>query len=219
LSTRIHVLIRFGCWQEILKLELPQDTELYCVTKAMIHYARGIALAVTGRIGEAEYERSIFREAVERVPPSRTLFNNTCSDILAIASAMLDGELAYRLGNFDLAFQELQRAIELDDGLPYDEPWGWMQPTRHAYGALLLEQCHVEKAADVYQADLYTLPRALRHPNNIWALHGYYECLMKLGRTAEATIMEPQLKLAIAIADVPIRASCFCRLKLLEEKD
>ena len=67
---------------------------------------------------------------------------------------MLDGEIAYREGRFDEAFAHLRRAIELDDALPYDEPWGWMQPTRHAYGALLLEQGRVEDAAQVYAADL-----------------------------------------------------------------
>ena len=47
----------------------------------------------------------------------------------------------------EAGFAHLRRAIELDDALPYDEPWGWMQPTRHAYGALLLEQGRVEEAA------------------------------------------------------------------------
>jgi hypothetical protein len=90
-----------------------------------------------------------------------------------------------------------------------------VQPTRHAYGALLLEQGHVEEAIYMYSADLgvdHTLPRALQHPNNVWALHGYHECLMKLGRTAEACIIEPQLKVALAVADVPINSSCCCRL-------
>ena len=67
---------------------------------------------------------------------------------------MLDGEIDYREGRFDDAFAHLRRAIELDDSLPYDEPWGWMQPTRHAYGALLLEQGRIEEAAQVYAADL-----------------------------------------------------------------
>jgi hypothetical protein len=216
LSTRVHVLVRFGRWQEIRNLEIPRDPELYCVTTAMIHYGKGVALAATGMVDEAQKERKLFRDAVTRVPPSRTLFNNKCIDILAIAGAMLDGELAYRQGNFDLAFKELLRSISLDDALPYDEPWGWMQPTRHAYGALLLEQGHVEEAAAVYIADLgmdSTLPRALQHPNNVWALHGYHECLMKLGRVAEARILEPQLRLAVAIADIPIRSSCLCRLE------
>ncbi|KAF4633886.1 hypothetical protein G7Y89_g4230 [Cudoniella acicularis] len=215
LGIRVHVLIRFGRWQDILNLGIPKDQELYCVTTAMIHYGKGVALAATGMVEQAEKERALFRDAVKKVPPSRTLFNNKCIDILAIAGAMLDGELAYRQGKFDIAFESLRKSIALDDALPYDEPWGWMQPTRHAYGALLLEQGHVEMAAAVYSADLgmdNTLPRALQHPNNVWSLHGYHECLMKLGRTAEACIVKPQLRLAIAIADVPIRASCFCRL-------
>ncbi|KKK16647.1 TPR domain protein [Aspergillus rambellii] len=214
LSTRIHVLIRFGRWDDILSLDLPHDPELYCATTAMIHYGRGVAFAATGKVEEAIKERASFQDAREKVPASRMLFNNTCVDILAIASAMLDGELEYRRGNFETAFAHLRRSIELDDGLPYDEPWGWMQPTRHAYGALLLEQGHVEEAAAVYSADLGmddTLPRASQHLNNVWSLHGYYECLTKLGRTGEARILKQQLKLAAAAADIPIRASCFCR--------
>lgn len=216
LGSRVHGLIRFGRWQDILDLRLPQDRELYCVTTAMIHYAKAIALAATAKVKEAEKERDRFHDAMQRVVPTRTLFNNKCIDILAVADAMLDGELEYRRGNFEAAFVHLLRSIALDDALPYDEPWGWMQPTRHTYGALLLEQGYLEEAAAVYSADLGmdgTLPRALRHPNNVWALHGYHECLIKLGRTAEARIVEPQLALAVAIADVPIWSSCFCRLE------
>lgn len=215
LGTRVHVLIRFGRWQDLIDLKLPSDVDLYSVTKAMCHYGKGVAYAAIGRIQEAEEEREFFTDALKKVPASRTLFNNTCRDILAIASAMLDGELAYRKKDYDVAFEHLQSSIKLDDTLQYDEPWGWMQPTRHAYGALLLEQGRVEEAASVYSSDLGMddmLPRARRHPNNVWALHGFYECLMKLGRTAEARIVKPQLDLALAVADVKIKSSCFCRL-------
>jgi tetratricopeptide (TPR) repeat protein len=218
LAVRAHVLIRFGRWPDILDLPLPSDPELYCVTTAMLRYARGIACAVLGRIADAEAERDHFTVAVAAVPQSRTLFNNTCLDLLAIAGAMLDGELEYRKGNVEAAFGCLRRAIELDDGLPYDEPWGWMQPARHAYGALLLEQGRVTEAETVYRADLGfdgTLPRACQHPGNVWSLHGYHECLVKLGRTAEAQIIEQQLKLTAALADVPVASSCFCRLTAL----
>ncbi len=211
---RVHVLIRFGLWQEILNLSLPEDQELYCATTALHQYAKGVALAATGRIEDAEKQRTIFDKARKRVKSSRTLFNNDCLDLLAIADSMLSGELEYRQGNFDAAFEHFCKAITLSDALPYDEPWGWMQPPRHAYGALLLEQGRVEVAAAVYSADLGfddTLPRALQHPNNVWALHGYHECLMKLNRTAEARIVKPQLDFAVAIADIPIRSSCFCR--------
>ncbi|QIJ66872.1 hypothetical protein [Streptomyces sp. JB150] len=214
LAMRVHALIRFGRWDDILALPLPEDPELYSVTTTMLRYARGVALAATGRVAKAEAERELFRAAVGRVPGTRMLFNNTCLDILAIASAMLDGELAYRKGEFDAAFAALERSVALDDGLPYDEPWGWMQPTRHALGALLLEQGRVAEAEAVYRADLGlddTLPRPCRHPGNVWALHGFHECLQRQGRTAEAAIVAQQLTVATALADVPVTASCFCR--------
>ncbi|WP_225094519.1 hypothetical protein [Streptomyces sp. CoH27] len=214
LAMRVHVLIRFGRWDDILRLAMPADARLYCVTTAMLRYARGVALSALGRIEEAATERALFRDAVARVPESRTLFNNTCADILAIAAHMLDGELEYRKGRHETAFAALRRSIELDDSLPYDEPWGWMQPTRHAYGALLLEQGLVAEAEAVYRADLGlddTLPRPLQHPGNVWALHGLHECLVRLGKEGEAQIVAQQLKIASAMADVPIEASCFCR--------
>lgn len=214
LAMRFHVLIRFGRWDDILALPFPEDPDLYCVTTAMLHYARGVALSATGATDGAEAEREEFRAAVGRVPGTRMLFNNTCHDVLAIASAMLDGELAYRKGEYDTAFAALERSVHLDDNLPYDEPWGWMQPTRHAYGALLLEQGRVAEAEAVYRADLgldATLPRPLQHPNNVWALHGFHECLLRGGKAGEAAIVARQLTQAAALADVPVEASCFCR--------
>ncbi|TAQ83190.1 hypothetical protein B7494_g8486 [Chlorociboria aeruginascens] len=219
LSVRLHVLIRFGLWEDILQLKLPQNRELYSVTTAMMHYAKGVALAATRKIKEAEKEQELFYSALQLVPSSRTQFNNKCIDLLAIAKELLAGELEYRRGNIDLAFDYLLRSIALSDALPYDEPWGWMQPTRHAYGALLLEQGYVEKAAEIYSSDLgidNTLPRAIQHPNNVWALHGYHECLVKLGRTSD--VVEQRLILGLAIADVPIKSSCFCRLSTDELK-
>lgn len=215
LSVRVHALIRFGRWAEILQIPAPSDPELYATTTAMRHYGRGVALSALERVDEAEAERELFRAAYAAVPESRTIFNNTCRDILGVASAMLDGELEYRRGDYDAAYASLRRAIELDDTLPYDEPWGWMQPTRHAYGALLLEQGHVAEALAVYRADLGfddTLPRALQHPGNVWALHGFHECLTTLGRHDEGRLVEGQLRLARAVADVPVVASCLCRL-------
>ena len=212
---KMHALIRFGRWQEIIDTPLPEDQDLYCVTTAIIHYAKGVALAATGRVQGAEREADLFETAFKQVPETRFVFNNRCLDILAIAAEMLSGELEYRRGNIDAAFAHLRRSIELDDGLPYDEPWGWMQPTRHAYGALLLEEGRVEEAEAVYRADLGLdgkLPRAYQHPNNVWSLHGYHECLVRLGKTELADVIKPRLDLALARTDVPIHASCFCRL-------
>ncbi|MGI9262952.1 MAG: hypothetical protein ACR2QR_12990 [Woeseiaceae bacterium] len=211
---RLHVMIRFGRWQDIIDEPLPEDRELYSSTITIAHYAKGVAHAALGNVAAAETEQQCFAEARNRVPDSRRLFNNTCADLNAIAAEMLAGEIAYRKGDFDEAFAHLRRSVELDDNLPYDEPWGWMQPTRHALGALLLEQGRVAEAEPVFRADLGfddTLPRACQHPENVWGLHGFVECLHRLGRSAEAELVRPRLATALSRADVPIRASCFCR--------
>ena len=211
-----HVLIRFGKWQQIIDQPLPEDPELFCVTTAMIHYAKTVAYAASGDIASAEAEREAFLTARDHVPETRTLFNNTCLDILAVAEEMLNGELEYRRGSYDVAFAHLRRSVELDDALPYDEPWGWMQPTRHALGALLMEQGHAEEAEAVYRADLGldgALSRACQHPDNVWSLHGLHECLVRRGETAEAQLIKQRLDLAAARADVPIKASCYCRMQ------
>ena len=216
LPMKQHVLIRFGKWREIVAQELPRDRDLYCSTTAMMLYSQAVAHSALGHIAEAEEAKGAFLEAKLRVPESRRVHNNTVRDLLEIAHAMLDGELEYRRGNHDAAFAHLRRSVELDDALPYDEPWGWMQPTRHALGALLLEQGKVAEAEAVYRADLgldATLRRACQHPNNVWSLHGFHECLMKLGKTSEAIIIKKALDIAVARADVPVKASCFCRLK------
>jgi tetratricopeptide (TPR) repeat protein len=136
-------------------------------------------------------------------------------DVLQVANAMLEGEIEYRVGNYHQAFASLRRAIDLEDKLPYSEPWSWMQPVRHAYAALMMEQGHLEEAAQVYRADLgmdSSVIRPRRHPNNVWSLQGYHECLVRLGRSDEAAVIAQPVKLALAVADVPIKASCFCRL-------
>jgi tetratricopeptide (TPR) repeat protein len=214
LTMKQHVLVRFGKWNEIIAQRLPEDQDLYCSNVAMMHYAKAVAHSALGNIAEAEQEKAHFMAAKTRVPESRRVHNNTVVDLLGVAEEMLNGELQYRKGNYDLAFTHLRKSVELDDELPYDEPWGWMQPTRHALGALLLEQGRLDEAEAVYRSDLGLdgkLSRACQHPDNLWSLHGLHECLVGRGETIESAIIKQRLDLASARAEIPIKASCFCR--------
>lgn len=204
-ATPLHVMVRFGMWGEIL--EEPDPGDELPATRAVWRYARGVALAVLGRVEEAQRELDAFRAARAAVPETRILFQNPVSEILAVADAVLAGELEYRRGDVEAAFALLRQAVALDEQLNYDEPWGWMEPARHALGALLVEQGRHAEAEAVYRRNL------ARFPDNGWALHGLAECLAATGRAAEAAEVRQRFEAAWRDADVELPGSCFCRTR------
>jgi tetratricopeptide (TPR) repeat protein len=230
------VLVRFGRWKEVLKRpepplvlvptlstnNVPADSVTNTnsnnnnntntnnnnfVSVAVARWAKAIAHASLGHLDQARIMRLAFQSAAASVPLNRHVHVVTSSSMLAVASKMLDGEIAYReaaiaafgqgavdgdaKGNnktrcavvedgeegeegedpFAEAFALLREAVLLDEGLPYDEPWGWMTPVAHALGALLLEQGRIDEATQVYRKDLQ------RWPKNMWALGGLKKCL------------------------------------------
>ena len=214
---KVHVMVRFGMWREIVDLPLPDEPDLYRYTTCAIHQAKAIALANLGRHEEAAAERDLAVAARARLPDDWMVFNNTAIDVLEVGEAMMEGELHFKAGRIDEGLDHLRRSVEIDDGLLYDEPWGWMQPARHALGALLMEAGRFEEAEAVYRADLGlddTLARACQHPGNVWSLHGLHECLSRRGEAVEARHVKLQLDRAAARATVPIRASCYCRSRV-----
>ena len=156
---------------------------------------------------EATAEFKALKKAYDEVPESRLIGNNTARTVLEVGLPMAEGELEYRRGNYDRAFELLREAVERDVALRYDEPWGWMMPVRHALGALLTEQKRFADAEAVYRADLVI------HPDNGWALHGLAECLRRTGRSDEADECDARFEAAWAHADIAIGGSCYCRTK------
>lgn len=213
MAMKPHVLVRFGRWQECIDAPLPEDRELWKTLTANTLYARALGHAALGQVAEAEAAEQEFLQAAALVPEARLLHNNTVRDLLEVAKAMLRGEIEYRKANYEVAFAELRRAVALEDNLPYDEPWGWMQPVRHALGALLFEQGHVTEAEQAYREDLGLggqLSRATVHPDNVWSLKGLHDCLQKKGDSEELRQIKLRLDLALARADRAVGASCFC---------
>lgn len=198
-----HVMVRFGMWEDMLAE--PRPPEDLQVMQAMWRYGRTMAFSALGKVEEGERELAALRQAYAAVPESRTIGNNASRTVLEIGLNLAEGELEYRRANYDRAFELLREAVRQDDQLRYDEPWGWMQPVRHALGALLLEQGHVQEAEAVYRADLEL------HPHNGWALTGLAECLELRGRQEEAVAVRSEFRDAWARSDTPLTVSCFCR--------
>jgi tetratricopeptide (TPR) repeat protein len=201
----LHALIRFGRWEEVL--EEPDYPDWRFASRVMRRYARTVALANLGRLSEARQEFQEYDAAAALVPAGWSIGVNPAASILAVARCMAEGELLWREGRAEEAFALLREAVALEDALIYDEPPGWMQPVRHALGALLLADGRLDEAEKVYRADL------LDNPRNAWSTLGLSQTLRAQGRNAEADAMAPELKLTWARADVEPPASCYCGVK------
>ncbi len=213
-AMKSHVQVRFGRWQEIIDEPMVAEPELYVLTSAMQHYAKGVAYATLKQFSAAERERENFFRHVESIAPERRFLSNPTRASLAVGAALLDGELAYHQGRHDEAYAHLRHAVELDDNLSYTEPWAWMHPPRHALAALLLDQGHTDEAEQVYRDDLGLsgkVQRCAQHPDNVWSLHGLVECLKRRGESVEMPGLQAKLVAAQAKADVAITSSCLCR--------
>jgi len=204
MPTTLHVMIRFGKWDDVLRETAPPEKRP--VWLAVHHYARGIAFAALGRTEEARAEIVKFEAQVEHVPQDWWVFSNKIHDVLPIARHMLEGELAYREGRLDDAWTALEKASEFEDELVYDEPPGWMIPVRHAMGALLLEAGQPKRAEALYRQD------QIDHPGNGWSLLGLKQALEDQRRGEALDAIEAKLDFAwnrVAKEDRPT-SSCLC---------
>ncbi len=194
--------VRFGKWPEMLEEESPPARNLY--TLAMWHYARGAALAATGKFDEARASLDALEPIIDE-PGLKDIAIGTCNgrDIAAVAREVLAGEIAFRSGDTETAIHRFERGVRLEDGLSYNEPPAWNFPVRHNLGAALLKAGLPAEAETVYWEDLR------RNRENGYALFGLMQALEAQGRKDEAALMEERFAKAWKNADIRLTGSCF----------
>ena len=184
-------LVRFGRWAEMLAEPAPPARMLY-VTGAW-RYARGLAFLGTGRRDEAASELGQLRVVRQGVPAERTVAGFfKMSDMLALASEILAGEIAARGG-----------AVRIQDEHWFTEPPPWYFPVRQSLGAALLQAGRAAEAEAVYLEDLR------RNPENGWSLFGLAQSLRAQNKTADAAAIDTRFRRAWARADVALTSSRF----------
>ncbi len=203
LPTALHMLVRFGKWQEILEEREPP--EFRKLSRAALRYGRGVALANLRKPAEARAELATFDELAAEVPQDWVVGNNPAHVILPLARAMLEGEILYREGKLEEAFAALRDGVRREDELVYDEPPGWMQPVRHALGALLLAAGRPAEGETIYREDLE------RNPGNGWSLLGLELSLRRQDKAHdEADALAAARAVAWGRSDVEPTSSCYC---------
>jgi tetratricopeptide (TPR) repeat protein len=172
-------------------------------TAGIWHYARGRALAATGKLDQAKAELDAVTKLAEEIPPDLMVGLNSGKPLLRLAGKVLAGEIAATEGRTDDAVQSLNQAIEIEDQLVYDEPRPWYQPVRQNLGAVLLAAKRAAEAETVYREDLK------RNPNNGWSLYGLTQSLKARGNKKQAALEDQFFQKAWRRADVKLAASRF----------
>jgi tetratricopeptide (TPR) repeat protein len=193
----------FGEWDNVLKEPEPAADLLY--PSGIWHYTRGLAWLRKGRANQAQDELKGLEKIIHNPGiDGLTIFDlNPIKPILQIAGSILRGELAANNNNFNIAIVNLQRAVELEDGLNYTEPKDWYLPPRQVLGDILLRTGQASKAEAVYRQDLKY------HLQNGWSLFGLARSLEAQGKLAEADNIMRQYKEVWSDADVILTGSKF----------
>ena len=193
--------MKFGKWDEALAEPRPGEDLIY--PRAIWHYARGIAFVAKGQAEEAREELEGLRAAAASpAVQGITIWDiNSVSSLLKIAEKVLSAEIANSEGRPETAIQLLTEAVELEDGLNYNEPPDWFFSIRHHLGPILLAQKRYAEAEELYKRDLELFRE------NGYALKGLYESLMAQGREEEAKAVKKRFDKAWQWADVRLEAS------------
>jgi tetratricopeptide (TPR) repeat protein len=193
-------LVQFGRWDDVLNEPLPEAALDYAT--AISHYARGTALARKGDVAGARSERAKLVPLLA-TPKILTLDSNDypASTLLQIADRLLQGDLALATGSPAMAATHFQRAVEMQDSLPYTEPPFWYYPTRQSLGAALLAAKRPGEAEAVYRKDLEG------YPHNGWSMFGLIQSLEAQGRSREAAEVRATFEHVWGLADVQLTGS------------
>jgi tetratricopeptide (TPR) repeat protein len=157
----------------------------------MRHYARGVAYAAlrdrTGFEGEMAALATLrtsgaLADLIEQGLPA--------TDLVMLAERVARGRFAASLGRHDEAIAFYRQAIEIEDGLPYQEPTFWYYPVRQSLGAALFRARRYGEASEAFRGAL------ARAPNNGWALYGLGRSESARGRRLEAAAADRALSKA-----------------------
>ena len=187
MTVPLAVEVRFHKWNEILRT--PEPNESMETASVFWHFARGLALAATGKLDDAEMEHKFVTEVEEKTPPDAVFqmpINNKTKDILKIAENVLGAKIALAKNDMDGAVNQLRTAVAVQDSLKYDEPQDWFYPVRESLGAVLLKIGDFAGAEDAFRADLE------RNPRNPRSLFGLEQALKSQDKAYDAGFVRKQ---------------------------
>jgi len=195
------VLLRFGWFDEILALEeVPEQP----IQLGLFDFARGYAFLREGETDLATVYLNRVREAAENTPEDVLIRGrHTAAQLLGVVGGILEGEILREQGRLEQAIKAFALAVEIHEGLSYDEPEPLNFSAHHWLGAALLEAGRPQEAEGVYRTSLEM------HPHNGWSVFGLGQALRAQGRDTDADETDAWLADVWSSADALLRSSRF----------
>ena len=189
--------LRVGAWDEVMGAGKPSSDS--AMGLAFWHFSRGIALAAR-QSAEANHEQTAFEAARAKVDRNALWGNNKIGPVLDLAAETLSARCAASPAE---ALRHWRKAVEIQDGLVYDEPPAWYYPLRESLGAALLQGGDAPAAEAVFREGVR------RSPRNGRMLFGLRESLKAQGKTEAASWVDREYKAAWDGADLVLRLEEF----------
>ena len=193
-----YVYVKFAKWNEILQMENEDPSLAY--PEAVRAYARGMAFLGLGKTDLAKGELSKLKKlAHDPSIKEITIWDlNDATDLVEIAIFVLEAEILASENNFGKSINLLQKAIQVEDDLNYNEPPDWFFSVRHHLGTVQIEDGKYTDALQTFKDDLQKFPK------NGWALHGMKLAYSRLSDADNEAKINEQLKTVWANADVEL---------------
>lgn len=196
------VKARFGMWEELLNEPMPKSEYQYAL--GMWHYVRGMALAHTNHLKDAEKELSNLKKIIaEGKTETESNLGKPGHNLLKIANEILAATIANFRGDEKSTLMHLKLAAKIQHDMGYHEPPDWYFPVKEILGDAYLKWGHPKEAVSMYEQDLK------QYPKNGWALYGLAKALQKLGKDKEAIQVQQEFNESWKYADIPTPVTIF----------
>ena len=200
-SRPVLTLMRLERWNALLAEPLPTGERGVAIVLGQ--QARGVALARTGRLAEAQQALAMLSAAADKLigaRPGSGDMGKSARAMAQVAKARLGAEIALAEGRVEAALQLQAQGVEASKLVDRAEPPMLAAGSRLALGDMQLKAERWAQAEQSFRADL------AEHPTSGWALRGLLQSLQAQGRpAAELASVQAQLAASFALADAALK--------------
>lgn len=202
-SAPLYTMIRFGQWEELLRIPRPADSLYFAVS--IWEFGQGMASLRQGsKLNALQHVQAMEIQLKNPILSELKIWGfNSFASVAKIGLTVLKAELEADSNNYTEAISLMHDAVKQEDALLYQEPPDWFLPTRQILGSIYLETGNPVEAEKQFRDDLAIFS------NNGWSLYGLYQSLMLQKKTNEGMKVKAQYEKAFKNADVKLGAARF----------